>query len=96
MLSQTEAAVIRAALSYWIDEIVPGGIGLAKPYLDLPLDRLPGRDETIALQARFQWERLLYIEATPETGRIVSERVRPIRLARPGQLHQSFTVIDRE
>lgn len=96
MLSQTEAAIIRAALSYWVDEIVPGGTGLAKPYLDLPLDRLPGRDETIALQTRFQWERLLYIETAPDTGRIATDRVRPILLARPEQLHQSFTVIDRD
>ena len=94
MLSQTEAAVIRAALSYWIDEISPVGIGLAKPYLDLPLDQLPDREETIALQTRFHWEHMLYIEAVPDTGRIISERVRPIRLARPEQLHQSFTVID--
>ncbi len=96
MLSQTEAAIIRAALSYWIDEIVPGGIELAKPYLDLPLDRLPGREETIALQVRFRWERLLYLEADSDTGRIVSDRVRPIRLARPEQLHRSFTAIDRD
>jgi len=96
MLSQTEAAIIRAALSYWVDEIVPGGIGVARPYLDLPLDRLPDREETIALQSRFRWERLLYIEAAPDTGRIVSDRVRPIRLARPEQLHRSFTVIDRD
>ncbi len=96
MLRQTDAAVIRAALSYWVDEIVPGGIELARPYLDLPLDRLPGRDETIALQARFRWEQMLYLEADPRTGRITSDRVRPIRLVRSEQLHRSFTVIDRD
>ncbi len=96
MLSQTEAAIIRAALSYWVDEIVPGGIELARPYLDLRLDRLPDREETIALQTRFQWERLLYIDAVPDTGQIISDRVRPIRLMQPEQLHQSFTVIDRD
>ena len=96
MLNQTEAAVIRAALTYWADEIVPGGIELAKPYLDLRLDRVPNREKTIALQARFRWERLLYIEANPDTGRIDTERIRRVHLATPGQLHRIFTVIDQD
>ena len=39
MLTATETATIRAALRYWIDEIISGGDALAQLYFDTDIDR---------------------------------------------------------
>ena len=77
MLSRSEAAVIRAALSFWIDEIEPHGLETAGHYLDEPVGELPDREATERLRDRFEWDELRVVEVDRST----MNPVRPIRLA---------------
>ena len=77
MLSRPEAAVIRAALSFWIDEIEPHGSGTAEHYLDEPVGTLPNREAIERLRGRFRWDELRIVEVDRRT----MDPVGPIRLA---------------
>ena len=77
MLSRPEAAVIRAALSFWIDEIEPHGSGTAEHYLDEPVGKLPNREAIERLRDRFKWDELRVVEVDRSTMNPVG----PIRLA---------------
>ena len=92
MLTQTDAAVIRGAFSFWIDEIVPSGLNVAKHYLDQPVTEMPTAAETAELRSRFLWNRLLFVEADPVTKRIASEHLEAVGVAAS---RNGFVVIGR-
>ena len=77
MLSRSEAAVIRAALSFWIDEIEPHGSETAGHYLDEPVEELLDREAIERLRDRFRWAELRIVEVDRSTMNPVG----PIRLA---------------
>ena len=62
MLTINEAATIRAALWFWIDEIVPNGPATAKAYFDRDAFELMTRTETERLVSRFDESQLRFAQ----------------------------------
>ena len=63
MLTASEAATIRAALRYWIDEMLPVDERTAKFYFDAELATPLNRKETQTLSAKFKESSLKFIAA---------------------------------
>ena len=96
MLTQTDAATIRAALAFWRDEIAPGGLDTARHYFDESIEAPLNAGELSALSDRFRWNQLLFIEADPDTGRIISDRLLPVHTLRDADTRYVFACVDRD
>ena len=75
MLSADEAATIRAALRYWLDEVVPHGPSVAQLYLDSEAAKVLGRAELERLIQRFAAGNLRCVATKPDSGRIDPPRL---------------------
>ena len=75
MLSADEAATIRAALRYWLDEVVPHGPSVVQLYLDSETTETLGRTPVEGLIQRFAAGNLRCVATKPG-----SERIDPPRL----------------
>jgi hypothetical protein len=75
MLSNLESETVRAALRYWLDEIVPHESSVGAKYLDGPSDTPLDRECVLDLIDRFEPSRLRYVVADPKTGRITINRL---------------------
>jgi hypothetical protein len=75
MLSNLESETVRAALRYWLDEIVPHEPSVGAMYLDGPSDTPLDRDGVLDLIDRFEPGRQRYVVADPKTGRIMINRL---------------------
>jgi hypothetical protein len=95
MLTFAEAATVRAALKYWIDEMGSAEFPTTRHYLDVPIGRRLTLDELNLLRDQFAWDRLLFIKTEFDTGRILSSRLHPIGQATDDASHAFWTVIDR-
>lgn len=93
MLSRTDAAVIRAALRYWSDEIVPGGKELGQHYVDEEIGEMLSPNEVESLIRRFRWESLLSVEVDSESGLIESDRLLPQCRVDSSMSHRVLSVI---
>lgn len=63
MLTAKEAATIRAALRFWMDEVIPAGQETASHYFDDRSTELMSRSGTEVLAKKFDLSSLRYIEA---------------------------------
>ena len=75
MLSNLEIATIRAALRYWLDEIVPSAPSVAAPYLDDPPDSMLDRQGVLELIDCFESGRLRHVVTDAESARITFDRL---------------------
>jgi hypothetical protein len=75
MLSNLESETVRAALRYWLDEIVPHESSVGARYLDGPSDTPLDREGVSDLIDRFEPGRLRYVVADPKTGRVMITRL---------------------
>lgn len=86
MLSMTEVSTIRAALRFWLDEIVPHQPSGARPYLDASIIETLDRDSVIELIDRFAPDALRYVAVDIDSKKIdpcmllKAEQVRDIPL----------------
>lgn len=62
MLGKPELATIRAALRFWIDEIVPHGAEAAKPYFDDSHAELLSAQQSTELLHRFDGSAVRYLK----------------------------------
>ncbi|MCD0458627.1 hypothetical protein [Roseiconus lacunae] len=94
MLSRSETETIRAALSYWRDEIA-GHDDLARRYLGT-LDVEPlARKQFEPLIQSFLWSKLRYIAVDEETGQLAPRLLSELELHNGAGGPQILTVVVR-
>ena len=75
MLTHNGLAIVRAALTFWREEMCPHGTDVMLPYLDLPDIKHLSADEVIRLRCRFKPDAVRYAIANAAGDRLTNTKL---------------------
>lgn len=75
MLTRSHLAVLRAALQFFDEELMPHGVGVMRPYFDEPLNAKPTTSEIRELREFLRDCELQYACCDPASNRLTNSQL---------------------
>jgi hypothetical protein len=75
LLTSRHLALLRAAMTFFDEEMSPHGSQIMTPYLDEPLDPVPTASDVAELRTLIQNSQLRYVRCDATTTRLLDDRL---------------------